>query len=125
MLTIQMNHIEKQNDSVRILIFNCLRLSYSLIGIVVGLMSAEGAGGDIKIIDDQALAEPQNRPGDWLSYGLTQAENRFSPLKQIHKENIHQLGLAWSKKLGTTRGVEATPIVVNEVMSLVSGLKPR
>ncbi len=116
MLTIQVNHLEKQNDSVRILIFNCLRLSYSLIGIVVGLMSAEGAGGDIKIIDDQALAEPQNRPGDWLSYGLTQAENRFSPLKQIHKENIHQLGLAWSKKLGTTRGVEATPIVVNEVM---------
>ena len=43
-------------------------------------------------------------------------EQRFSPLSQINEQNIGRLGLAWSKELGTTRGLEATPIVSNGVI---------
>src|SRR3984893_4308002 len=53
---------------------------------------------------------------DWATYGRTNDEQRFSPLKQINEQNIGQLGLVWSRELGTTRGLEATPLVSNGVI---------
>jgi quinohemoprotein ethanol dehydrogenase len=47
---------------------------------------------------------------DWTLYGRTTDEQRFSPLTQINDQNIAQLGLTWSRELGTTRGLEATPL---------------
>lgn len=53
---------------------------------------------------------------DWPSYGLNYGENRFSPLAAVTAENAGQLGLAWSYDLGSRRGVQATPVVVDGVM---------
>jgi hypothetical protein len=53
---------------------------------------------------------------DWTMYGRTNDEQRFSPLSQINEQNIGRLGLVWSKELGTTRGLEATPLVSNGVI---------
>src|SRR6266576_3800981 len=33
---------------------------------------------------------------DWIMYGRTYDEQRFSPLNQINEQNINKLGLAWS-----------------------------
>jgi PQQ-dependent dehydrogenase (methanol/ethanol family) len=49
-------------------------------------------------------------------YGKTNDEQRFSPLSQINEQNIGQLGLLWDRELGTTRGLEATPLVSNGVI---------
>lgn len=53
---------------------------------------------------------------NWLSYGRTYAEQRYSPLDQINHQNIEGLDLAWSVELDTNRGQEATPIIVDGVM---------
>ena len=53
---------------------------------------------------------------DWPSYGLDYAETRFSKLKQINTNTVKDLGLVWSYNLESTRGVEATPLVVGGVM---------
>ncbi|NLD68051.1 MAG: PQQ-dependent dehydrogenase, methanol/ethanol family [Limnobacter sp.] len=53
---------------------------------------------------------------DWPSYGLDYAETRFSPLDQINADNVKDLGLVWSYNLESTRGVEATPLVVDGIM---------
>jgi quinohemoprotein ethanol dehydrogenase len=53
---------------------------------------------------------------DWPTVGLDYAETRFSKLKQIDDSNVNDLGLAWSYDLESTRGVEATPLVVDGVM---------
>lgn len=53
---------------------------------------------------------------DWAMYGRTYDEQRFSPLDQINEKNIGQLGLLWDRELGTTRGLEATPLVSNGVI---------
>ena len=53
---------------------------------------------------------------NWPSYGLDYAETRFSKLKQVDSGNVARLGLAWSYDLESTRGVEATPLVVDGVM---------
>ncbi|CAG9187131.1 PQQ-dependent dehydrogenase, methanol/ethanol family [Cupriavidus pinatubonensis] len=53
---------------------------------------------------------------DWPSYGLDYAETRFSRLGQVNAGNVKELGLVWSYNLESTRGVEATPLVVDGVM---------
>ncbi len=54
---------------------------------------------------------------DWPTYGLTQAETRYSPLKQIDSTNVSRLGLAWSFDTGVGGGgQEATPLVSNGVI---------
>jgi quinohemoprotein ethanol dehydrogenase len=53
---------------------------------------------------------------DWTTYGRTNDEQRFSPLHQINEQNIGQLGLLWSRELGTNRGLEATPLVSGGVI---------
>jgi quinohemoprotein ethanol dehydrogenase len=55
-------------------------------------------------------------PGDWPLHGRTEGEQRHSPLATITPENVAALGLAWSYATGTTRGLEATPIVVDGVL---------
>jgi len=53
---------------------------------------------------------------EWPFHGRTQFEDHFSPLKQIHDGNAARLGLAWWMEIDTTRGLEATPIVVGGTM---------
>lgn len=67
-------------------------------------------------VNTERLISADATPEDWLSYGKNYNEDRFSPLDQITKSNIDSLGLAWSINLGTKRGIEATPIVVDGIM---------
>ncbi|MGY4256725.1 quinohemoprotein ethanol dehydrogenase [Bradyrhizobium sp. USDA 4516] len=53
---------------------------------------------------------------EWPSHGLDYAETRFSRLDRINTSNVKDLGLVWSYDLESTRGVEATPLVVDGVM---------
>ena len=69
-----------------------------------------------RTIDDAALRNANARAGEWITHGRTYAETRFSPLRQIDSTNVKNLGLAWSFDTDTTRGLEATPIIVDGVM---------
>jgi quinohemoprotein ethanol dehydrogenase len=54
---------------------------------------------------------------EWLSYGLTPGETRYSPLKQIDATNVRRLGLAWSYEVGPGGGnQEATPLMSNATL---------
>ncbi len=70
------------------------------------------------IVDDAYLANADNTPENWVTYGKNYAEDRFSSLALINKENVDKLGLAWALNLETTRGIEATPLVVDGIMFL-------
>ena len=63
-----------------------------------------------------AASEPQN----WVNYGGTWKEQRYSTLTQINDTNVSRLGLAWFADLGTMRGVEGTPLVVDGVLYNIS-----
>ncbi|MFC4312666.1 PQQ-dependent dehydrogenase, methanol/ethanol family [Steroidobacter flavus] len=67
-------------------------------------------------VDDARLESAESNADDWLSYGRTYNEQRFSALEQINAGNVGQLELAWFHDLDTNRGQEATPIVVDGVM---------
>lgn len=67
-------------------------------------------------VTGERIIEANNEPGSWLSHGRTYAEERMSPLTQIDKSNITDLGLAWYFDTGTTRGLEASPLVIDGVI---------
>jgi len=65
-------------------------------------------------VDDAALRNAGKAGGDWLSYGVTQGETRYSPLNQINTSNVSRLGLAWSYDSGPGGGnQEGTPLEWN------------
>jgi len=67
------------------------------------------------VVDDKAL-NALDQGGNWLGYGRTSAEQRYSPLDQITAANVAKLGVAWSLDLPTDRSLIATPLVVDGVM---------
>src|SRR5580693_3869685 len=71
-------------------------------------------------VDAARMLDADRDSGNWMSYGRTYTEQRFSPLKQINDGNVGQLGFAWHYDLDTHRGQEATPLVVDGVMYFTS-----
>ena len=69
-----------------------------------------------KPLDDSRLRSADQEIGNWLLYGRTYDDHRFSPLNQINERTVAKLGLAWSRELDTTRGLEATPLVEDGVL---------
>jgi quinohemoprotein ethanol dehydrogenase len=56
-------------------------------------------------------------PGSWLTYGKSQSETRYSPLKQIDAMTVKRLGLEWSYVVGAGGyGQEGTPLVWNNTI---------
>src|SRR5437660_10391295 len=83
---------------------------------VVGLLLATWivAGQQARRVDDLALRNAGRTGEEWLTYGLTPGETRYSPLKQIDTSNVSRLGLAWTYDVGTGGGnQEATPLFWN------------
>jgi quinohemoprotein ethanol dehydrogenase len=85
-----------------------------LAGIVCVLLPASSyAAGDI---DEARLQAADSQPQNWLTLGRDGSQTYFSPLTKINEANIDRLGFAWAYDLGTSRGQEATPIVVDGVL---------
>ncbi len=49
-------------------------------------------------------------PNDWLMFSRTYDAQRYSPLNQINKQNVNQLGLAWTRGLANGT-MESIPLV--------------
>ncbi len=71
-------------------------------------------------VDTKRILAANAEPGSWLSHGRTYDEQRFSPLTSITPTSVKTLGLAWSYELRTSRGAEATPLVIDGVMYVTS-----
>ena len=69
-------------------------------------------------VDMNRLLNADTERGQWLSYGRTYNEQRFSPLDQINADNVGQLGLAWFLDLPTNQNVESTPLFIDGVLYL-------
>ena len=67
-------------------------------------------------VDATRVGNADREPGNWMTYGRTYSEQRFSPLSQITTDNAKQLGLAWYADLDTNRGQEATPLEIDGVL---------
>src|SRR5262245_65529285 len=91
-----------------------------LFAIVLFLSWLGTSYGQAKQVDDSTLrnAAKSASDGEWLTYGLTPGETRFSPLKMIDASNVKRLGPVWSYEVGGGGGEqEATPPGGNNTVS--------
>src|SRR5579863_5642629 len=84
---------------------------------LIGLVGASwiALGQQPRRVDDLTLKNiPKSSGEEWLSYGFSQQETRYSPLNQINAANVSRLGPAWSYDLGQGGGnQEGTPLMWN------------
>lgn len=62
------------------------------------------------------LLDAATDPADWVTYGGTFDEQRFSGLTAISDQTVTGLGLAWSFEFDTNRAQETTPLEYDGVL---------
>jgi quinohemoprotein ethanol dehydrogenase len=67
------------------------------------------------IYEDSAIAN-ESQKENWLAYGRTHNERRFSPSEQINTSNVDKLKVEWFLNLPYDVGLVSTPLVVDEVL---------
>jgi quinohemoprotein ethanol dehydrogenase len=89
---------------------------FALAAVVTFLLAS--CGNSSSETTSELITENKAKSDDvqWTSHGLDPQETRHSPLNKINNQNVGKLGLAWSYDLGSERGVEATPLVIDGVM---------
>src|SRR5579872_1199859 len=78
-------------------------------------------------ISSAALAQSgelrDDNPNNWPMYNRTFENTRHSPLKDITKENVKNLHVAWIHQPGVvTQGLLETPLVVDGVMYSIASM---
>jgi len=91
-------------------------LAMALLALTSSIAIALGAEAGGSPVDAKRIANAEHDGANWLTYGRTYSEQRYSPLTQITADNAGHLGLAWFADLDTNRGQEATPLVIDGVM---------
>ena len=105
----------------------CLLISSALVLAACGSNVADDASSKAELktltaqaVDTAVILNAKNTPEVWLTYGGSYDEQRHARLSKINTDNVSELGVAWTYPLATSRGVEATPIVVDGVMYVTS-----
>ena len=76
------------------------------------LISACDKDAEVVVYDDKALAD-EAQTANWLAYGRTHNERRFSPSDQINDGNVAKLKVDWFLDLPDDVGLVSTPLVVD------------
>jgi PQQ-dependent dehydrogenase (methanol/ethanol family) len=98
-------------------LYSMRSMMFSLAACTLLCGAAYAAAGDAAAaVDSTRLDHADQDAGNWLTYGRTYSEQRYSPLAKITADNVTQVGLAWFADLDSDRGQEATPIVIDGVM---------
>lgn len=96
------------------------RLLLSIALLLAGVTLAACNNRETAVVDAKRIINADEEPGQWMSHGRDYGEQRYSPLDSVDAENVSSLGLAWHFDLNTSRGIEATSIVVDGVMYTTS-----
>jgi len=64
----------------------------------------------------ERLAKATREPGQWMTYGGTYSEQRFSPLKEISASNVSTLGLQWFADYETNQDQHGSPLYIDGVI---------
>ncbi len=89
-------------------------------GSIAGAAPDRGPGW----IDAARLASAEAGGAMWLTTGGDAGKSHYSTLTDLNTATAGRLGFAWDHDLGTSRGMEGTPIVVDGVM-YASGIAGR
>ena len=99
------------------------RVSILAVGLTCVWLTGQPLGQESPplVVDDAALAD-ERRGDNWLGFGRTYSEQRFSPLTQINTSNVSDLSVDWYLDLPNERSLVSTPLVVDGVMYFVGSM---
>ncbi|MES2626208.1 MAG: PQQ-dependent dehydrogenase, methanol/ethanol family [Pseudomonadota bacterium] len=78
--------------------------------------STSSVPSGLAAVTEARLENAESEPGQWMTYGGTYKEQRYSQLTQLTPANVNQLGLAWFGDFSTNRGQESTPLFIDGVI---------
>jgi quinohemoprotein ethanol dehydrogenase len=92
---------------------------WQLLLVAVSMVACSRS--DKNVVDDRALSDV-TRGEDWLAFGRTLNEQRFSPLRQIDTSTVGGLKVDWFIDLPDKSGLVSTPLVSNGVLYFIGSM---
>ena len=77
----------------------------------LALAAAAWFPAPLAAVDDAALRAADANAGDWLTYGHGYLNQRFSPLKQIDRDNVQRMVPLWIYQTGLVQTFPTSPLV--------------
>src|SRR5207247_8540782 len=75
-----------------------------LLAVAIGSMMAALPVSAADQVDQQRLLNVDKEPGNWLHHHQNYAAHRFSSLKEVNRDNVKNLKVAWTMHLGGIEG---------------------
>ena len=94
----------------------CLSFTATLAPSNASGQTPEGRLTDYVPVTDAMLIDPD--PADWLMWRRTYDSWGHSPLDEVDRENVHQLGLVWSWAMAEGGRNQPTPLIHDGVLYL-------
>ena len=81
----------------------------------IGLACA-GSSPDLRLIAASFAGKKAQESVDWPAYGGQPAQDHYSGLSQINRQNVRHLKVAWTWDTGELGNIESTPVVVGRTL---------
>ncbi len=89
----------------------------AIILLLVGMTHATYLRSNVPVVEAaEGSAANHNRQQDWATYGGSKADDRYSPLTQINRRNVHQLKVAWTFDTGEPGALQTNPLIVGHIL---------
>jgi PQQ-dependent dehydrogenase (methanol/ethanol family) len=95
--------------------FNAIGLGLLLSAAVMSIATAVSAAPAANV-NARRLVNAAREPGQWMTYGGTYSEQRFSGLKKLDAGNVEKLGLQWFADYETNQNQHGSPLYVDGVL---------
>lgn len=91
------------------------QLRLRVLTVFLGMLAMTAGHASALDVNDKSL-EDESNVSEWLGYGRTYSEQRFSPLEQINATNVAKLGVDWSIDLPGDVSLVSTPLVAGKAL---------
>ena len=78
--------------------------------------SSAASSGVAANVSQDRLLNADNEPGQWMMVGGTYDERHYSPLDEIDRDNVNELGLAWYADYDINLSQQGTPLYIDGVI---------
>ena len=106
------------NAGLRVLV--SIALLSTAHGETTPATGAQGRGASVLTspanVTAARMSKAASEPSQWMTYGGTYDEQRFSRLARINRGNVKQLGLAWFADYDTNLRQDGTPLYIDGVI---------
>ena len=89
---------------------------YATAGAALALIASLAVPASRQTSANDDVLKQTAKPEQWAIQTGDYANQRFSKLNQITKDNVKNLKVAWTFSTGVLRGHEGSPLVVGDVM---------